>query len=49
MQKIKLKIQAERDRENMVIALANNGYKVWIEEASDNVCKITYFVVFELQ
>ena len=27
MKEIKLKINYEQDRENMVIALANNGYK----------------------
>lgn len=48
MKTIKLKIHSQSDRENMLIALANNGYKVWVEEIEDNVCNITYLVCFVL-
>lgn len=30
--KIKLKINDYTDRQNVIIALANSGYKVWVEE-----------------
>lgn len=46
-QTIKLKIQNGQDRENIVNALANGGYKVWVEEEKDNIYNITYFVLFE--
>ena len=48
MKEIKLKIQKQQDRENMVTALANSGYKVWIEEKTDNLYNYTYYVIFEL-
>jgi len=46
--KIRLKIQYCIDRENMVTALANSGYKVWVEEEEDNLRNKTYYVIFEL-
>ena len=30
--KIKLKINDYTDRQNAIVALANSGYKVWVEE-----------------
>jgi hypothetical protein len=46
---IKLKIQACADRERMILALANSGYKVWTEEERDNLLNSTYYVVFETE
>jgi len=46
---IKLKIHAQEDRLNIIAALANNGYKVWVEEEKDNIYNVTYFVIFEYE
>ena len=48
---IKLRISYQADRENLISALANSGYKVWVEEEyhqqweGDNV----YYICFELK
>ena len=44
---IRLKIKAQADREAIVIALANNGYKVWVEK-EEKTSETTYIVVFEI-
>ena len=47
---IKLRIQSEYNRNAIVNALADSGYKVWIEKEKhfswEGGCK--YFVLFEL-
>ena len=43
---IKLKIQDYNNRNNMVIALANAGYKVWVEKET-YLASDTYYVCFE--
>ena len=44
--KIKLKIQDYNNRTNMVMALADAGYKVWVEKEED-LASVTYYVCFE--
>jgi len=44
---VKIKIQSQTDRENFIIALANNGYKSCVEVEEDSICDKTYYVVFE--
>lgn len=46
---VRLKIQNASDREDMVKALANSGYKVWIEEKEEGVFNTKYFVCFEMR
>jgi len=48
--KIKLKIQNAEDRENMVLALTNAGYKTWVEVKEEDTLTYEkeYFIVFEL-
>ena len=43
---IKIKIQSQTDRDNVIIALVNNGYcpKVEIE---DNVFNKDYYIIFK--
>ena len=54
MNTIKLKIQSAKDRENITVALANNGYKVWIEKEyqesnqQDFQGENSFYVIFEL-
>jgi len=43
---IKLKIQDYNNRNNMVIALANAGYKVWVDKET-YLASDTYYVCFE--
>lgn len=47
--KTKFKIQSERERENVLIAFANNGYRVHVEvvENEDYFTSKTYYVVVE--
>jgi len=47
MKQIKFKIQSEKDRENMLIALANNGYKVYVKVQKLLVNGDVYFVIVE--
>ena len=46
---IKLNIQAHADRSNMIVSLANAGYKVWIEEQERRGFEAfrRYYVCFE--
>ena len=46
---VKLKIQLYKDREAMVLALANSGYKVWVETEEDYSLVKTYYVCFEME
>jgi len=45
METIKLKIEYQLDKDRIVMSLANNGYKVWVEENDDDN---SYYVCFEL-
>lgn len=47
MKVVKIRIDFSRDKEDICLALANSGYKTWVEEES---CYITnkYFVCFEV-
>ena len=47
-QVIKLKINSQEDRENLIVALANSGYKVWTEEERDCI-HFTIYVLFEIE
>lgn len=49
MEQVKLKIQYQDDREKLISALANSGYKVWVEEVDDLIANTIYYVVFELK
>lgn len=42
-----VKINDAYDRNNIVVGLANAGYKVWIEERKQGVLDKDYFVVYE--
>lgn len=45
---IKLNIYSANDKENIIFSLANNGYKVWVEEIQDEPHDTPeYFVCFE--
>ena len=44
---MKIKIQCQTDRENFIIALANNGYKSYVQVEEDSIGDETYYVVFE--
>ena len=46
MKTIKIKIDNIQGRQNMVVALAYQGYKVWIEKYVQNE---TYWVCFEIE
>lgn len=47
---IELKIDAYDDRQNIICALANNGYKVWTKKDSDGPYRNTrIFVCFEVE
>ena len=48
MKKVKLEIEYQDDRERMILALANSGYKCWVEEKS-NTFKTIYYVIFEIK
>lgn len=43
---IKLKIKYKDDQRNMIIALAESGYKVWVETQNGNMC-IDFSICFE--
>lgn len=50
MKQQKLKIKYPEDRDNVVTALVNSGYKVWVEEEIDctgTAYKKIYWVVYE--
>ena len=52
MKQQKLKIKYPEDRDNVVTALINSGYKVCVEEEIDCTgisCKKFYWVVFEIK
>ena len=44
---IKLKINSHSDRDTLVGILANNGYKVWVEERDHRYNKIYYVCIEE--
>lgn len=44
---MKIQIQAQQDRDNFIIALANNGYKSYVEVVEDVVYGDKYYVIFE--
>ena len=49
--KLKLNVQYYVDREKMVLALANSGYKVWVEEEKipHAISGTNFFVCFNLK
>lgn len=49
--KIRLKIQNGSDREKIVVALANSGYKVRVVESKDPIYmfRSNFFVDFEIE
>lgn len=50
MKIIKLPIPYSADRERLISALANSGYKVWVEEEDDDSYATALFTVcFELK
>ena len=45
---IKLEIPHQADRDNLISALANSGYKVWVEEEFDeNKIESIHHIFFE--
>ena len=48
MKIIKTKIQSREQRDSMVVALANAGYKVWVEVKKDYLSYDCY-VLFEVK
>lgn len=46
---IKLKIPYSADREKIVLALANSGYKVWVEEQKFDIDPTEFYVVFKIE
>lgn len=50
MKVVKLLIEDYKERQNLVFALASNGYKVWIEETASSTKMIDndYYVCFEI-
>ena len=44
---MKIKINARTDRDAVVIALANNGYKVFVKRETDIIAGDTFYVIFE--
>jgi hypothetical protein len=46
---IRLKINAYADREKIIPALANSGYKVWVEKEDTILFSNDYFICFELK
>lgn len=49
MKTIKLRIDCAEERKDMLCALANNSYKVWIEEKRESfITPGEYFVCFEV-
>ena len=49
MEIVKIKISGYTQRTNVVAALAENGYKVWIEEVDKFPSGEDYVVCFELK
>jgi len=47
VQIVRLRINSYEDRNNMVLALANAGYKVWILKKEDTLIGNNYFVCYE--
>ena len=47
MKTIRLKIDSEKDRESMILALAKSGYRVWVYEEIKPLC-VSYYVCFEV-
>jgi len=47
-EEIKLRIQNQDDREKIVLALVNNGYRVWVEEDDYSQSKTLFYVIFEI-
>ena len=43
---IKLKIDSNSDRDSMITALANAGYKVWIKSEYEVIYGYIYYVCF---
>lgn len=41
---IRFRIQDCRDRENIVVSLANSGYKVWVRKEKNGVFDVDYYV-----
>jgi len=48
MKTVRINIQNYDDRKNMVIALANAGISVMVEEQKTNTWTTLYWVVFEI-
>ena len=45
-----IEIKSQRDREDMVRALANSGYKVWVREDDESdYPRRKHFVIFEIE
>lgn len=49
MKQIKLKIQHWDDRERIILALANSGYRVWTEIEEHLTSSDIYYVIFEIK
>ena len=43
---LRLNIPYDRDRENIITALANSGYKVWVEEVKEQF-EMLHIVCYE--
>ena len=46
---VELKINIYTERENIIKALANSGYKVWVKEMKRDMYGEDYFVCFEIK
>jgi len=46
---VKLKIKYQTDRDRLISALANSGYKVWIVEETRGWRGKIYYVNFEIE
>ncbi len=46
---IRIKVQRAEDRDNMILALANAGYSVYIEDEVNYKFQHTYYVVFNYE
>ena len=49
MKKIKLKINSQTDRRDLIAILADSGYVVTIEAEEDTVFNKTYYVIIQLK
>lgn len=45
---LRVEIEREYDRDKMVVAIANNGRKVWVEKDEDYLRRMHYFVCFDV-